>query len=120
MTLALGPRCDSSSGRSASSSRTRLPILIGVLAGMLAWIVLASLESPSFYRLAVLIFDETNPKELYAIPGYYWIHRTILLVLCAIGGSLGIAFSGWRWLKGILFLSGVLLAVAIVAAIFPR
>jgi hypothetical protein len=87
---------------------------------MLAWIVLASLESPSFYRLAVLIFDETSPKGLFAIPAYYWLHRTILLVLCAVGGSTGIAFSGWRWSKGIFFLSGVLLAVAIVAAVFPR
>jgi len=120
MTLALETPCSTSSGNSAPSSRTRLPILIGVLAGMLAWIVLASLESPSFYRLAVWIFDEASPKELFATPGYYWIHRTILFVLCAVGGSIGIAFSGWRWLKGIFFLSGVLLAVTIVAAIFPR
>ncbi|MCE9528750.1 MAG: hypothetical protein K8R36_22110 [Planctomycetales bacterium] len=94
--------------------------MIGVLAGMLAWIVLASLESPSFYRLAVWIFDETSPKGLFDTPGYYWIHRTILLILCAVGGSIGIAFSGWRWKKGIIFLSVVLLAIAVVATVFPR
>lgn len=120
MTSALETPGDASSERSANSFRTRLPILIGVLVGMLMWIVLASLESPSFYRLAVWIFDETSPKELFATPGYYWIHRTILLFLCTAGGSVGIAFSGWRWKKGIMFLSVILLAIAVVAAVFPR
>jgi hypothetical protein len=87
---------------------------------MLAWIVLASLESPSFYLLAVWIFDETSPKELFATPGYYWVHRTILLFLCTVGGSIGIAFSGWRWKKGIVFLSFVLLVIAVFAVAFPR
>src|SRR6187401_2987959 len=102
MTLALGKPRDKSLGHSVPSSRTRLPILIGVLAGMLAWIVLASLETPSYHRLAAWIFEETSPKVLFATPGYYCIHRTILLVLCTVGGSIGIAFSGWRWKKGII------------------
>lgn len=119
MTLSL-ETCDTSLGRRGPSSRPRLPILIGVLAGMLAWIVLASLESPSFYRLAVLILDETSPKALFAMPGYYWIHRIVLLALCAAGGFTGIALSRRRWSDGILLLSGVLLVIALVATIFPR
>ena len=87
---------------------------------MLTWFVVGSLESPAFYQLSVWIFDETNPKVLYATPGYYCIHRTILLVLCAVGGSIGIAFSRWRWTKAAAFLSGVLLVIALFAAVFPR
>jgi hypothetical protein len=97
-----------------------LNVCSGALSGMLAWIFLASLESPSFYGIAVAIFHETSPKNLYAMPAYYCIHRTILLILCAVGGVIGIWFSGLRWTKGILFLSAVLLAVAVGAAIFPR
>ena len=98
----------------------RLPILVGVLGGMVAWILLASLESPSFYRISVWIFDETSPKLLFATPGYYCIHRTILLTLCLVGGSIGIAFSSMRTRNAILFLCGVIAIVGTFAAIFPR
>ncbi|MCL4207467.1 MAG: hypothetical protein KJ000_33710 [Pirellulaceae bacterium] len=98
----------------------RLPILVGVLAGMIGWMLLASLESPSFYWLAVLIFGETSPKILFTIPGYYCIHRTLLLTLCAIGGGVGVAMSSVRRLTAILFLGGILAVVATFAAIFLR
>jgi hypothetical protein len=98
----------------------RPPILVGVLAGMIGWILLASVESPSFYRLSVLVFNETSPKALFATPGYYCIHRTLLLALCAIGGGLGIALSSMRKRTAILFLFGILAVVTVFATIFPR
>ncbi|WP_442511694.1 hypothetical protein SH528x_003405 [Novipirellula sp. SH528] len=98
----------------------RLPILVGVLGGMIGWILLASLESPSFYRLSVLIFDETSPNALFATAGYYCIHRTLLLVMCAIGGGIGISLSSMRMQTAILFLFGILVVVAVFASIFPR
>jgi len=103
------------SGR-ARTNRTWFPILAGVLIGMLAWIFLTTLESPSFYRLTVLIFNETSPKALFVKPGYYCVHRTILLVLAAIGGSVGIAYSRWAYLKCLLFLFGTLVVIAVFAA----
>ena len=98
----------------------RLPILVGVLAGMFGFIILASLESPSFSWLAVRIFGPTSHKTLFITPGYHCIHRTILLVLCAIGGGVGVAISSMRRRKAILFLIGILAVVALCAALGPR
>jgi hypothetical protein len=108
------------SSTDATFSHVRLPILIGVLAGMVSWLVLASLEYPSFYILAQWIFGDGDSKTLYVTPGYYCIHRTILLVLCGVGGSMGIAYSRGRTWAGILFLSGVLIIVGAFASVFPR
>lgn len=105
---------------SAPERQGRLPILVGVLAGMIGWMVLGSLESPSFYRLSVLFFGETSPKTLFTIPGYYCIHRTLLLALCAIGGGVGVAMSSMRRLTAILFLCGILAVVAAFGAVSPR
>jgi hypothetical protein len=96
--------------------KTRFPILLGVLGGMLVWVLLF----PSFHFLEIWIFGESDPKSLAAMSGYYCIHRTILLFLCAIGGVFGIAYSQWRATMGVLFLICVLLVVAIFAAVFPR
>lgn len=104
----------------ATSFGTRLPILVGVLAGMVVWFVLGYLESPAFYSLSVWFFGETSPKQLFATPGYYCIHRTLLLLLCAAGGGIGVAYSQWPTVKSVLFLFGLLIVVAVFLSIFPR
>ena len=97
--------------------RTWFPILLGVLSGMLACLLLANLESPSFYRLTVWIFNETSPKTLFTMPGYFCVHRTILLALAAVGGSIGILFSRWRKRTSFLFLLATLVVIALFAAV---
>jgi hypothetical protein len=88
-----------------------------VLLGMVAWCVLAMLESPSFYRLTVWIFNETSPKRLFAMPAYYWVHRVLLLALAGIGGAVGIAFSDWTYARRIVFLLGTLIVIALFATL---
>jgi hypothetical protein len=103
----------------AQMNHTWFPILGGILGGMVVWIVPGMLElpNPAFYHLSVWIFNETDPKNLYAIPGYYWVQRAILLVLVSIGGGLGMPFSRWPYSKSILFLSVSLIVIAIFAAL---
>ena len=98
----------------------RLPILVGVLAGIISWFVLASLESPSFYGLGVLFFGQTSPKTLFITPGYYCIHRTLLIATCAIGGGVGVALSSMRLRTAVPFLLSILAVVSIFAALVPR
>ena len=101
----------------AGSRNTWFPILTGVLLGMVTWMVLAMLESPSFYRLTVLVFGETSPKALFAKPAYYCVHRTLLLILAAIGGLVGMRFSRWARKTSLLFLLATLLVVGAFATI---
>ena len=100
-----------------AKKRTWLPILVGVLLGMVAWFVFAMLESPSFYRLTVWIFKETSPKVLFAMPAYYCVHRTLLLIMSGIGGFVGIAFSKWAHAKCMFFLMGTLIVIAVFATL---
>ena len=97
--------------------RTWFPILLGVLCGMIAFVFLAMIESPSFYRLAVWIFHERSPYLLFETPSYYCVHRTILLVLSAVGGSVGVLFSRWRKRTAFMFLSATLAIIAVFAAV---
>jgi hypothetical protein len=84
---------------------------------MIAFLLLTAVEWPSFYHLAVFIFNETSPKALFATPAYFCIHRTILLLLAAAGGAGGVWFSEWPKMKSFLFLLVVLLVVAVFAAV---
>jgi hypothetical protein len=97
--------------------RTWFPILFGVLCGMIAWCLLGMIESPSFYRLTVWIFKETSPKALFAMPAYYCVHRTLLLAMAAVGGSVGVLFSHWHKGKSVLFLLATLCVIAVFAAL---
>lgn len=97
-------------------ARTWFPILAGVLLGIVMWLCLAALESPSFCRLTVWIFKETDPKNLYAIPAYYCVHRTLLLLFAVIGGSIGIRLSTWPIGKSALLLLSTIVVIAIFAA----
>jgi len=99
------------------TNRTWFPILAGLLLGMAVWWLLAMLESPSFYRLTVWIFKETSPKRLFVMPAYYCVHRTLLLLMAGVGGSIGIVFSRWGYAKCVLFLSATLTVIATVAAL---
>jgi hypothetical protein len=112
------PTTSSTSVR-AHTRRTSFPILAGVLLGMVAWCVFANLESPSFYRLSVWILNETSPKALFAMPAYECLQRVLVLALAGIGGCVGIAFSNWPYTKCILFLSGILILMAVVATLVP-
>jgi hypothetical protein len=96
--------------------RSRLPILVGVLGGMIGWIILA----PFYEQIGVGIFGGIGGKRLWATPGFYCIHRTALLVLCTVGGGIGVTHSSMSTKHGILFLVAVLAVVAVFAAIFPR
>jgi len=99
------------------SNRTWFPILLGVLCGMIAFNLLAMLESPAFYRITVWIFEETSPKALFAIPCYHWVHRTLLLLLAAIGGFVGVQLSRWRKSASYMFLLAILLVIAAFATL---
>jgi hypothetical protein len=98
-------------------NRTWLPILAGVLLGTLAWCVLAMLETPSFYRITVWVFGETSPKRLFGMPGYFCVHRAILLLMAGAGGGIGIVFSRWAHARSVLFLILTLAVIAIFAAL---
>ena len=112
---------DSSSGSisciSPNSQRTWFPILLGVLIGMILCMLLANIERTSFYRLSAYILKETCPKKLFAMPAYYWIQRSVLLSLAAIGGSIGIIFSQWPKEKSFLFLMATILVIAVFSVL---
>jgi hypothetical protein len=74
--------------------------------------LLASLESPAFYGLTVIIFGETSPKQLFVTPGYDFFQRSLLPVFAAVGGAIGVLFSRWRRTIAVLFLLGTLLVIA--------
>jgi hypothetical protein len=102
---------------SKKKRRTWFPIVFGILCGMIAFVLLTTVERPSFYRLTVLIFNETSPKALFAKPAYYCVHRTILLALAAIGGDIGVWFSEWPKTRSLLFLMVSISIVGVFAAV---
>jgi hypothetical protein len=110
----------SSPANQPSSWGPRLPILAGVLAGMVLWIVLGSLESLPFRFLSSLLFGELGRKEYLWHTGNLWMLRLILITFCAVGGRIGMSFSTWPRRKSGVFLAAILLVVTIVATIFPR
>ena len=79
---------------------------------MTACMLLANLEAPAFYRLSVLIFNESTPKRLFITPGYHLLHYGILLTFAAVGGSIGVLFSRWRKRTAFLFLLATLVVIA--------
>ena len=96
------------------------PILVGFLFGLACWVAWASVESPSFYSLGVLVFGDQSPKSLFATPGYYCLHRTLLLLLAVIGGIAGMAISRKWDREAILWLLGLVLVAAVFASLFPQ
>ena len=99
---------------------TWFPIALGTLLGMLVWVLLAMLEVPAFHWLSTMIYGEMGPKELFSQPGYYWIHRILLIGLAALGGLIGSAFSIWSWRISFTLLAVLILIVVIVASISFR
>jgi hypothetical protein len=106
------------SGTEGSVGRSsRLPILLGVFLGMVAWMfVVPIVERP----VSELIFGVPPGKQAWATPGYYCIHRTLLLLLSAAGGTIGLFLSPMRKRYAILMLVGLLAVIAVVATLFPR
>lgn len=96
------------------TNRTWFPILLGVLVGMFVWLVLAVLETPSFYRLSVWLTGKTSMKE---IPGYFWILRSALLFLACVGGLTGVCYSQWPKKIAVCFLLAILAVVSLFAII---
>ncbi|MBN1910133.1 MAG: hypothetical protein JW818_10370 [Pirellulales bacterium] len=99
------------------TKRTWFPILLGLLGGLIAFVLLATIESPSFYRLTALVFNETSPKALFAKPAYFCVHRTVLLMLAAIGATVGAWFSEWPKSRRFLFVLVALLIIGVFSAI---
>ncbi len=97
------------------NNRTWFPILLGVFCGMVIFVLLAMLESPAFYRLTVLVFNETSPKALFAMPGYYCVHRAVLFILAGTGGLVGVFYSRWRKRTSLLFLLATLVVITVFA-----
>ena len=95
----------------------RLPILLGVFLGMFACILITPIvERP----LSELIFGVPPGKQAWATPGYYCIHRTILLTLSTAGGTIGVFVSPMRKRYSVGMLLALLVVVAIFASLFPR
>ena len=92
------------------TNRTWFPILLGVVVGMFVWLILAVLETPSFYRLSVWITGKTSTKEM---PRYYWILRSVLLILACAGGFMGVFYSQWPKKSSFIFLLAVLVVVSV-------
>lgn len=101
--------------RSTRSPGTWFPILLGVLLGMIGFILLAS--SPFMDYIITLVFGGPPSKALFAHPAYYCVHRTILMLFCLAGGVAGAHWSAWRRRSRFMFLVGVLLVIAAFAAI---
>ncbi len=96
------------------TNRTWFPILLGIVVGMFVWLILAVLETPSFYRLSVWITGKTSTKEM---PGYFWILRSVLLILACAGGFTGVFSSQWPKKIACCFLFAILAVVSIFAVI---
>jgi len=94
---------------------TWLPILGGVLCGMIALCLLAKHEPPVFYRLTAWTINETPPVKMIEPRS---VHFTLfMLTLAAVGGSIGVLFSQWRRRTAILFLLAILVVIAVFAAL---
>jgi hypothetical protein len=91
---------------------TWLPIFLGVLGGVVAWMLCGGFETPAFYRLSVAVFHEKSPKVLFATPGYRVFQDVILLAFLALGGLIGVLFSRWHKVTAFLFLLATVLVIA--------
>ncbi len=97
------------------ANRTWFPILLGVFVGMIVWILLAILETPSFYRLSVWITGKTSTKGMAG--SYWWILRSVLFILACAGGFTGVFYSQWPKKIAFRFLFATLVVVSIFAVL---
>ena len=95
--------------------RTWLPILGGVLCGMIALCLLGRNEPPVFYHVTAWAINETPPVKMIEPRS---VHFTLfMLTLAAIGGSIGVLCSQWRKRTAFLFLLAILAIIAGFAAL---
>lgn len=95
--------------------RTWLPILLGVLCGMIALCLLAKHEPAAFYRFTAWMFNEIPPRKLIEPRSVHF--ALFMLTLAAIGGSIGVLFSRWPKRRSFLFLMATLVVIAVFAAL---
>jgi hypothetical protein len=89
---------------------TWLPILLGVLCGILSLCGLAEHEPSVFWRLTAWMFNEEAPVKLIEPRT---IHFTLfMLALAAVGGCIGVLFSRWPKRTACLFLAVTLAVIA--------
>jgi len=94
---------------------TWLPILGGVLCGMIALCLLSTHEPPFFYRLTAWAINEAPPAKMIEPRT---VHFTLfMLTLAAAGGSIGVLFSEWRKRTAFLFLLAILVVIAAFSAL---
>jgi hypothetical protein len=106
---------DATTGVKSHRRCTWLPILGGVLCGMIVLCLLAKHEPPIFYRLTAWTINETPPVKMIEPRS---VHFTLfMLTLAAVGGSVGVLFSEWRKGTAFLFLLVVLVAIAVFDAL---
>jgi hypothetical protein len=95
--------------------RTWLPILGGVLCGMIALYLFRTDEPPFFYHLTAWAINEAPPVKIIEP---HSVHYTLfMLTLPAIGGSIGVLFSQWRKRAALLFLLAILAVIAVFCAL---
>jgi hypothetical protein len=94
---------------------TWLPILGGVVGGMIVLCLLAEHEPAVFCRLTAWMFNEEPPVKMIEPRS---AHSTLfMLTLAAIGGSIGVLFSAWRKRTAFLFLSAILGVIAVFSVL---
>jgi hypothetical protein len=95
--------------------RTWLPILGGVLCGMIALCLFSTHEPPFFYHFTAWAINETPPVKMIEPRS---VHFTLfMLTLAAIGGSIGVLFSQWRKRIAFLFLLAILTVITVFAGL---
>lgn len=94
----------------SSKNATWLPILSGVLCGMIVLCLFAKDEPPFFYHFTAWLFNEDSPAKIIEPRT---IHFSLyMLTLAGAGGIVGVLFSEWRRKKAILFLLAILVIIA--------
>jgi hypothetical protein len=94
---------------------TWLPILGGVLCGMIVLCLFAKNEPSVFSRLTAWAINEAPPVKIIEPRT---VHFTLfMLTLAAIGGSIGVLYSEWRKRTAFLFLLAILVVIAVFNAL---
>ncbi len=96
-----------------TQNRTWLPILLGVLGGMVFLCIFAENEPKLFERFTYWLCKEHSGKLIEPRS----IHFTLyMLTLVTIGGTVGIIFSSWGKTKCIFFLLAILAAFVLFSS----
>jgi hypothetical protein len=103
---------------SPPKSVTWLPILGGVLCGMIVLCLLSTHEPPFFYHITAWLFDEAPPAKIIEPRSLHF--ALFMLTVAGAGGAVGVLFSEWRKRRAILFLLAILAVIAAFDALGSR